>query len=126
MSKPAYEIAALALERDAWRLSETDLKTVMGLLGYEVTSHGRLRFACRPFGESHWQSLPSFNDAKDAELWLRNRPGSFSHITQEESGWLAFYRWGGWHGGGESESLGAAMFAAYIRSEGPRNKSGDF
>lgn len=93
-----------------------DAKAIMALLGYEVATHGRLRFACRLPGESHWQSLPNFRSARDAELWLFKDGGTLNDIGKNDDGrWYVSYEHPK-HGNdyGYSESLGVAIWAAFI------------
>lgn len=95
---------------------------IMALLGYEVSEHKRLRLACRPVGESAWQSLPDFRSADDAALWLRScSDGWFGTVEQTPRGkWnVWFHKKDGRLGRGSHKTLGIAMWAAFIRSNRP-------
>lgn len=115
------EVIACRLE-EGKNLEIDEASAIMGLLGYEVANHARLGWACRKISEGgRWQSMPSFRDAKDAEIWLRleNTGGIFNDIGQEDDGgWYASFRGEFGNDYGESRTLGLAMFAGFIRSQG--------
>lgn len=103
-----------------------DAPHIMALLGYETkTDHGRLGVACRPVGETHWQSMPNIYSADDFELWVLNkREGSLDDIRLEGDGRYAISYSDNATGGNEygfSMKLGRAMWAAFVRTVGGTN-----
>jgi hypothetical protein len=99
-----------------------DAPAIMALLGYEAAHHGRLGMACRPIGESHWQSLPNFQSADDFELWVLNkRAGTLDDIGRREEGGGFYVSYSDpEHGNdyGYGRRLGTAMWAAFVRLAG--------
>lgn len=98
---------------------EADTAKIMALLGYETMAHGRLGMACRKIGDNYWQSVPRFNSADDFELWVCREGGSdmrLNDISRDASGqWAVSYEEQLSNDYGFSQSLGAAMWAAFIR-----------
>lgn len=123
----ANEYAGVAERLQAGQLDHrTDPALIMRLLGYEAAPHKRLGHACRPIGETHWQSLPRFNSADDFELWVLNkRAGKLDDIGRNEAhdegtgGYYVSYS-DPEHGNdyGEGKRLGTAMWAAFVRLVG--------
>lgn len=98
---------------------ESDYPAIMALLGREVQVHGRMGWACRKVGASHWVSMPRFDSADDAELWLRGEVGWWNDLSKggtEALPIVAGYEhpeFGNDYGYGKR--LGTAMWAAWLR-----------
>jgi hypothetical protein len=119
MSRVLYERAAQVIEQRN-PCTEGQLALIMDLLGFETRQHRRLGMACRKPGD-HWGALPDFRNALDAEIWIgkHDRGGRFTVITQGPKCWIATYLTAHENNGeGWSISMGAAMWAAYVRARG--------
>lgn len=111
--------------------SEADYISVLRALGYEVRPNKRMfrRLSMRKSGSDQpFAGVPDMSCAKDAALYLtpRRTGGRFIEIIQSSAD-----PYGYWHarflsysgdsdryGSASSNSLGAAMWAAYAASEG--------
>lgn len=104
------------LEADTYSLRD-DGPHIMWLLGYEAAPHRRMGMACRRFGQSNWQSMPSIRSADDAALWCRDAGGLFEDMNQsDDCSWTAGYSHSEYGiDYGKGPSLGLAMWSAFVK-----------
>lgn len=96
---------------------------IMELLGYETKQHRRLGLACRPKGESHWQSLPHFHSADDFDTWVLGKFGGELidiGLNDERDGerYVSYQHEAYGNDYGYGQRLGTAMWGAFVRLVG--------
>lgn len=108
---------------ESGQVEKGSYRAVLEAMGFEVRDNARMfrRLSIASTGSIRFTGVPDFFSASDAALYLtpEKRGGRFIDISQSQVGWTA--QWLRYGAGAESsvassDSLGAAMWAAFVRS----------